>query len=69
MITKEEYIDAVMRNPVEGTLDLAPIRAKCDSVKFQPGLIWHCELVNGGIGNVGNMWLNCVRYAMEAGGE
>ncbi|CAK7268537.1 hypothetical protein SEPCBS57363_003145 [Sporothrix epigloea] len=67
MITKEEYIDAVMRNPVEGTLDLAPIRAKCDSVKFQPGLIWHCELVNGGIGNVGNMWLNCVRYAMEAG--
>ncbi|CAK7237294.1 hypothetical protein SCUCBS95973_009913, partial [Sporothrix curviconia] len=67
MITKEEYIEAVMKNPVEGTLDLAPIRAKCDSVVFQPGLVWHCELVNGGIGNVGNMWLNCVRYAMEAG--
>ncbi|CAK7271874.1 hypothetical protein SEPCBS119000_004830 [Sporothrix epigloea] len=67
LITKEEYIDAVLRNPVEGTLDLAPIRAKCDSVVFQPGLIWHCELVNGGIGNVGNMWLNCVRYAIEAG--
>ncbi|CAK7200836.1 hypothetical protein SEUCBS139899_003535 [Sporothrix eucalyptigena] len=66
-LTKEEYIDAVLRNPVEGLPDLKPIRAMCDATKFQPGLVWHCELVNGGIGNVGNMWLNCVRFAIEAG--
>ncbi|KAL1900620.1 hypothetical protein Sste5346_002345 [Sporothrix stenoceras] len=66
-ISKQEYIDAVLRDPVEGLLDARPIRKMCDAIKFQEGLVWHCEMVNGGIGNVGNMWLNCVRYAMEAG--
>lgn len=66
-MAKEEYIDAFLREPVEGLLDPLPIRKKCDATKFQPGLVWHCELVNGGIGNVGNMWLNCLRYAVEAG--
>lgn len=67
-MSKEDYIAAVLRNPVEGLLDPAPIRAMCDATKFQDGLVWHCELVNGGVGNVGNMWLNCLRYAIEAGG-
>ncbi|KIH90476.1 hypothetical protein SPBR_00348 [Sporothrix brasiliensis 5110] len=66
-ISKQEYIDAVLRDPVEGLLDVRPIRKMCDTIKFQEGLVWHCEMVNGGIGNVGNMWINCVRYAMEAG--
>ena len=68
-MTKEEYLDAFLRSPIEGLLDPLPIRKMCDATKFQPGLVWHCELVNGGIGNVGNMWLNCLRYAVEAGGK
>lgn len=66
-LSKEAYIDAVLRNPVEGLLDPEPIRQKCNETRFQPGLVWHCDTVVGGLGNVGNMWLNCVRYAIEAG--
>ena len=67
-LSKDQYIAAVLRNPVEGLLDPEPIRQKCDETNFQEGLIWQCAAVNGGIGNVANMVLNCVRYAVEAGG-
>jgi hypothetical protein len=67
-ISKDEFIAALLREPVEGLLDPDPIRKKCDETKFQEGLVWHCAAVVGGIGNVANMLLNCVRYAIEAGG-
>jgi hypothetical protein len=67
-ISKDGSIAALLSEPVEGVLDTAPIRSKCDSTKFQEGLVWHCAAVVGGIGNVGNELLNCVLYAMEAGG-
>lgn len=67
-ISKEQFVAAILQEPVEGLLDPEPIRRKCNETKFQEGLVWHCAAVNGGIGNVINMWLNCVRYAMEAGG-
>lgn len=68
-LSKDQYIAAVMRNPVEGLLDPEPIRQKCSETKFQEGLVWQCAAANGGIGNVANMVLNCVRYAVEAGGR
>ncbi|KAF8850239.1 hypothetical protein BDZ45DRAFT_603133 [Acephala macrosclerotiorum] len=66
-ISRDQFIAAILREPVEGTIDLDPIRKKCDETKFQEGLVWHCAAGNGGIGNEANMWLNCVRYAIEAG--
>lgn len=67
-VSKEQFLAAILGEPVEGLLDPEPIRKKCSETKFQEGLVWHCAAVVGGIGNVGNMWLNCVRYAIEAGG-
>lgn len=67
-ISKVQYVDAILRDPVEGVMDPNPIRQKCEETKFQENLIWQCAPVNGGIGNVVNMILNCVRYAIEAGG-
>lgn len=67
-ISKAEYIDALVQNPVVGRIDTVPIRQKCDGINYQEGLIWHCGIIVGGIGNVLSMLLNCVRYAMEAGG-
>lgn len=67
-ISRDQFIAAILREPVEGLLDPDPIRKKCNETKFQEGLVWHCAAVVGGIGNVANMWLNCVRYAIEAGG-
>lgn len=68
-ISKDDFIAAILREPVEGLLDPEPIRQKCNDTKFQEGLVWHCAAGNGGIGNEANMWLNCVRYAIEAGGN
>jgi len=67
-ISRDQFIAAILREPVEGLLDPDPIRKKCDETNFQEGLVWHCAAVVGGIGNVANMLLNCVRYAIEAGG-
>jgi hypothetical protein len=67
-ISRDQYIAAVLKEPVEGLVDPDPIRKKCNETKFQEGLVWHCDTIVGGIGNVANMWLNCARYAIEAGG-
>ena len=66
-MSKEDYIAAVLRSPVEGLLDAEPVEHMCAASRLQDGLVWHCDTVVGGIGNVGNMWLNCMRYAIEAG--
>jgi len=67
-IPKDQFIAAILREPIEGLVDPDPIRKKCNETKFQEGLVWHCAAVKGGIGNVANELLNCVRYAIEAGG-
>jgi hypothetical protein len=67
-ISRDQFIAAVLREPVEGLFDPDPIHKKCDETKFKEGLVWHCATIVGGIGNIANMWLNCVRYAIEAGG-
>jgi hypothetical protein len=66
-VSREQFIEAILREPVEGVLDPDPIREKCNSIKFQEGLVWHCGVVSGRIGTAGNEFLNCVRYAIEAG--
>lgn len=67
-LSKENFTEAILRNPIVGVFDPEPVRAKCDEIKYQEGLIWHCGVIVGGIGNVMNMFLNCARYAIEAGG-
>lgn len=66
---KENFIETVLRHPLEGPFDPAPIRAKCDRTHFRPGLIWHCAHITPGVANAANELLNCVRFALEAGGE
>ncbi|RFU28951.1 hypothetical protein B7463_g7396, partial [Scytalidium lignicola] len=66
-LLKDDFITAILRQPVEGLVDPEPIYRKCNETKFQEGLVWHCPVMIGGIGNVANMWLNCMRYAIEAG--
>ncbi|CAK7230096.1 inducible alternative oxidase 2 [Sporothrix bragantina] len=66
-LTKEQYIDAVLRDPIEGLVDLEPVRTRCSRIKPHPGLIWDCEIVKGGLGNVGNLVADCVLFGLEAG--
>lgn len=68
-LTKDEYIDAVMQNPVEGLVDLEPIRNRCQMAMPMPGLVWHCDYIQGGLGNLGNSWVGCMLFGIESGGE
>ncbi|KAG9237866.1 putative platelet-activating factor acetylhydrolase [Amylocarpus encephaloides] len=44
-----------------------PLGRLCNETKWQPGLIFHCDNNSGGIGNIRNFILTCLRYAIEAG--
>jgi hypothetical protein len=45
------------------------IRDVCASTKWNSSLVFTCDNNHGGIGHVRNSILNCVRYAMAAGGS
>ncbi|KAJ0162296.1 hypothetical protein CTA2_4786 [Colletotrichum tanaceti] len=62
----------------EDVFDLAPvssdvIRAVCDTTEWDAGkamqIVFTCDNNVGGIGNIRNSVLNCVRYTMLAGGS
>lgn len=67
-LKKEAFIDAVMANPVEGIVDLEPIRNRCRMSTPRPGLVWHCDYTSGGLGNLGNTWVGCMLFGIESGG-
>jgi hypothetical protein len=58
-------IDAFNFPPV----DSDEIRAVCASTKWNQTLVFTCDNNHGGIGHVKNSILNCVRYAIGAGGS
>jgi hypothetical protein len=66
---KEAFVDSALRTEIDGPFSNRTLVELCRSREWTAGLIFKCEAVDGGIGNVRNMLLNCVRYAIEAGGE
>ncbi|TVY46873.1 hypothetical protein LOCC1_G002790 [Lachnellula occidentalis] len=44
-----------------------PLERVCKETKWTPGLVYVCDNNSGGIGNIRNFILTCVRYAIEAG--
>jgi hypothetical protein len=44
-----------------------PLERVCNETKYQPGLIFVCDNNSGGIGNIRNFILTCIRYAIDSG--
>ncbi|PMD14004.1 hypothetical protein NA56DRAFT_755186 [Hyaloscypha hepaticicola] len=44
-----------------------PLERVCNETEYQPGLVFHCDNNSGGIGNIRNFILTCIRYAIDAG--
>ncbi|KAK2628947.1 hypothetical protein QTJ16_002050 [Diplocarpon rosae] len=44
-----------------------PLARVCNETKWQPGFVFVCDNNSGGIGNIRNFILTCVRYAIDAG--
>jgi len=65
---KSIFVEQVLQTEIEGPFNNSAIVSLCNSKKWIPGLIFKCEAPQGGIGNVRNALLNCIRYAIEAGG-
>ena len=65
---KETFVETVMRTTIEGPFDNGAIRDLCSNTTWTAGLIFQCDSPQGGVGNVENFFMNCVRFAIEAGG-
>lgn len=44
-----------------------PLRRVCEEVEPVEGVVWVCDKNWGGMGNIRNFILNCLRYGIEAG--
>jgi hypothetical protein len=62
------FIEEAMAHDIDGSWDNRTISALCQSRIWVDGLIIKCDAPEGGVANVRNVVLNCVRYAIEAGG-
>lgn len=66
---KARTVEDLLNNEVGGPIEGGPISALCANRTWTKGLIFQCEPPPGGIGEVRNAHLNCIRFAMEAGGK
>ncbi|QSZ34053.1 hypothetical protein DSL72_005633 [Monilinia vaccinii-corymbosi] len=65
---KGVFIQKALRTDIAGPFDDSTLVEFCQSVEWREGLIIQCESPYGGVANIRNILLNCLRYAMEAGG-
>lgn len=65
---KATFVRAFLEHEIDGAFDPAPIREVCASKTWNDKLTIVCGAPQGGIGNVRNVFLTCLRYAIEAGG-
>ncbi|PVH79122.1 hypothetical protein DL98DRAFT_371109, partial [Cadophora sp. DSE1049] len=66
---KALFVESLLtdENEIDGPFNNSTLVELCRTRDWTPGLIFKCEAPEGGIGNVRNVFLNCVRYAIEAG--
>jgi hypothetical protein len=66
---RQVFLSDVLEHEVDGDFDGHGIEDLCSKRHWTPELVLSCEPVHGGIGQVKNGILNCIRFAMEMGGE
>ncbi|TVY37080.1 hypothetical protein LOCC1_G007119, partial [Lachnellula occidentalis] len=64
---KAAFVEKVLETEIDGAIDNSTLVELCKRKVWTPGLIFNCEAPKGGVANVRNVILNCVRYAIEAG--
>ncbi|TAQ89246.1 hypothetical protein B7494_g2459 [Chlorociboria aeruginascens] len=64
---KELFIREAMNTEIDGPVDNSTLVELCASKKWTEGLIFKCEEPSGEPAKIRNVFLNCVRYAIEAG--
>jgi hypothetical protein len=65
---KETFIEQTLSATIDGQYNGQPLSDLCLKTNWTEGLIFSCYGLEGGLGNVRNIFLNCMRYTIEAGG-
>jgi hypothetical protein len=63
------FIQTATQTAIDGLFDDSAIKNLCASKNWTEDLIATCRIPQGAVSNVRNVFLNCVRYTIEAGGE
>lgn len=63
---EEHFMKDALRSE---SYDLSSLRDLCDNVQWTNNVVFTCDNNAGGIGNVRNHMLNCIRHAIEARGS
>jgi hypothetical protein len=58
----------MMNSIIDGDYDGQALNELCSKTNWTEGLVFSCHGLEGGLGNVRNIFLNCIRYTIEAGG-
>jgi hypothetical protein len=66
---KGTFTRNILEHEIDGPFDTTALTDLCSTRKWTPGLIFQCEPPEGGAVNIRNIFLNCLRYAIEAGGS
>lgn len=66
---KDLFIQQLLNHDLNPKVNGSALTEVCARKVWHRGLIFSCDPAEGGIGNIRNIILNCVRYAIEAGGE
>ncbi|RDW87807.1 hypothetical protein BP5796_03501 [Coleophoma crateriformis] len=67
--SKDSFIEAFLSTEDALQFNHAAIQSVCASKGWREDVVFTCDYIAGGIGNVRNHLLNCIRYAIEAGGS
>ena len=68
---KKLFVSDLLENEVDGRFEGAELARLCTDKEWRPedeGLILTCAPMPGGIGEVKNGLLHCIRFAIEIGG-
>ncbi|CAG8959082.1 hypothetical protein HYFRA_00012863 [Hymenoscyphus fraxineus] len=64
---KGVFAQAIADTEIDGPFDGSSLKELCQKTRWTPGLIFKCDPPTGGVGIVRNIYLNCLRFAIEAG--
>ena len=67
--TKGEWIEGAADWEIDAPYNDTALHDLCETKNWNTGLVFKFEPAYGGVGNVRNIALNCLRYAIEAGGK
>ncbi|RDL29917.1 uncharacterized protein BP5553_10544 [Venustampulla echinocandica] len=64
---KALFVESALKTQIDGAFDIGGLIELCRGKTWTPGLIFKCEAPRGGVAVVRNIFLDCLRYAIEAG--